>query len=55
MTIEEFREALGETGEKMTEEEIQKFLSTFDYLTDYWLDKKETEIFGCPIKTLLAQ
>lgn len=55
MTIEEFREALGETGKKMTDEELQKLMATFDYLSDNWLDKQETEIFGCPIKTLLDQ
>lgn len=55
VTFEKFKEALGETAKGMTESEILKLMSLLDYLSDYWLDKVETEIFGCPIKTLLEQ
>ena len=55
MIFEKFKEALGETGKKMSDEQIEKLMSAFDCLSDYWLDQRETEIFGCPIKSLLAQ
>ena len=55
MTLEQFRELLGETGTKMTELEILNLMSVFDHLSDYWLDKQEIMIFGKPIKTLLDQ
>lgn len=55
MTIEKVKEALGETGTNMSDEQIEKLMSAFDYLSDYWLDQRETEIFGSPISSLLAQ
>lgn len=55
MTIEKFKLALGETANKMTEDEILKLMSYFDYLSGYWLDQQEIKIFGCTIKTLLDQ
>lgn len=55
VTVEEFKNALGETGKKMSEEEIVKLMSVFDYLTSYWLEQREIEIFCRPIKELLDQ
>lgn len=55
MTFEKFKLSLGETGKKMTDDEIQKLMSTFDYLSDYWLDQQEIKIFSKTVKTLLDQ
>lgn len=55
MTLEKFKEALGQTGKDMTEDEILKLMSVFDYLSDYWLAQQERKIFGCTVKELLDQ
>ena len=53
ITLEEARKALGKTGRKMTDEEIQKTMATFDYLAEEWLDMYERKIFkGKTIKEL---
>lgn len=53
MTIEKFKEVLGETATKMSEDEILKLMTVFDYLSTYWLEQQERKIFGCTAKELL--
>lgn len=55
MTIEKFKKALGKTGKRMSDEQIQNLIVKFDSLIDGWLDMKEIEIFGRPIKILLEE
>lgn len=56
ITLEQARKALGETGKKMTDEEIQETMTTFDYLADEWLDMYERKIFkGKTIKELCEE
>jgi hypothetical protein len=55
MTLEKFKETLGQTGKSMTDDEIQKLMAVLDYLAEYWLDQQEIKIFGHTIKELLDQ
>lgn len=55
LTIQRTREILGETGKNMTDEQISELVATLQNLVDYFMEKRETEIFGMPIKRLLAK
>jgi len=46
ITLEKAKEALGKTGQLMSNENIQKLMTIADYLTDNWLEEYEKTIFN---------
>lgn len=55
MTLQEARKALGKTGEKMSDTEIEKLVVSMGYLIDGWLDTYERKVFkGKTIKELTS-
>jgi hypothetical protein len=53
MTTEKAKKILGKVGKKMTDQQIEELVNSIQYLIDYFLEMKETEIFGKPIRKLL--
>lgn len=45
-TLDEFREALGETGKRMSHENLLNHFTVMNYLADTWLKEREISIFG---------
>lgn len=44
--LDEIRKLLKEHNIRMSEDELQKTVTEFQYLADVWLDELEREIFG---------
>ncbi len=53
ITFEQVKNALGETGMNMTNDQITNLMATFDYLSDKWLDMSEIAIFGKSINDIV--
>lgn len=53
ITLEEARKALGKTGKKMTDEEVQSTMTLLDSLAETFLDKYERMLYkGITVKEL---
>lgn len=50
--LHEARQILGVVAESMTDEDVQKLISTFQVLCEAWLDQHEIEVLGRTIKEI---
>ncbi len=55
MTICEARKILGDVAKDMSDDDIQKLISTFQILSESWLDQYEIKIFGKTLKEIVEK
>ena len=54
VTLEQAKLALGETGKKMSDDDIERLMAVVGHLTDSWMEEYEKTIYdGKTLKQLL--
>lgn len=46
MNVKEAKEILGKSVDKLTDEEVQIIITSFEYIAEAWLDSQERQVFN---------